>query len=56
MLAIRHVLYCSHLTAGQCPCPKEIKKAQDSTKREGDEKDSAQLPHSVNELKYYHAK
>jgi hypothetical protein len=36
--------YCSHLTAGKCPCSKEIEKAQHSTKRESDEKDSAQLP------------
>jgi hypothetical protein len=35
---------CSHLTAGQCPCSKEIKEAQHGTKWESDEKDGAQLP------------
>jgi hypothetical protein len=39
--------YGSHLTTGKCPCPKEIKEAQHGTKREGDEKDGAQLRHSV---------
>jgi hypothetical protein len=35
---------CSHLTAGQSPCSKEIKEAQHGTKWESDEKDGAQLP------------
>ncbi len=41
---------CSHLTASKCPCPKEIKKAQHGPEWKGDEKDSAQLPHPINEL------
>jgi len=36
-------MHSSHLTAGKCPCPKEIKKAQHGTKWESDEKDGAQL-------------
>jgi hypothetical protein len=33
----------SHLTAGKCPCSKEIKEAQHCAKWESDEKDGAQL-------------
>ncbi len=43
---------CPHLTAGKYPCSKEIKKAQHSTKWEGDEKDSAQLPRGVANVVY----
>jgi hypothetical protein len=48
----RHV-YCSHLTTGKCPCPKEIKEAQHGTKRESDEKDGAKLPHGVTSVTHY---
>jgi hypothetical protein len=37
----------SHLTAGKCPCSKEIKKAQHSTKWESDKKNGSELPRSV---------
>jgi hypothetical protein len=40
----------SHLTAGKCPCSKEIKKAQHRAKWEGDEKDGAQLFRSIAEV------